>query len=569
MRQEEASSPDEIFAEIIHLPAGRAGNIICRPRLRRYEIPYLGASAAEAEAQIPVQDLMISVQGGRVRLRSVRLNRTIIPRMANTHDFAGADLGLYQLLCLLRSDGYNLCWSWGSLARAPFLPRVSHGRLVLSLATWVLQPSEVRPLRLARGDERFLRAQELRKQRALPCRLLFGQGDNTLPIDFDNVLSVEAFAALLEEGAEVELREVFPAYDELLCEGSEGRFTHELVVPFLVTSDVPVIPDFPVIPDAAAVGPTAPTGSPPRVTRPGESPALHLFPRAFAPGSRWLYAKLYTGTATADEVLRRVVRPLTELAREAGAERWFFIRYGDPDWHLRLRIEAEPGLLWQQIAPALYACVAPLLEGGQVWRLQLDTYEREVERYGGPVGMALSERLFEADSEAALGIVELLSGDEGNDLRWRFALRGMDLLLNDIGLSIPEKSALVVAIGRGFAEEFGVTPPFERQLDANYRAQRPGLDLLWDPSGSGDDALAPGLSLLAARSLRLAPIVQELRAAARQGQLCVTIQDLGASYLHMQANRLLRGAQRATELVLYDFLRRIYASQLARRRGRT
>ena len=47
-----------------------------------------------------------------------------------------------------------------------------------------------------------------------------------------------------------------------------------------------------------------------------------------------------------------------------------------------------------------------LLEDGQLWRLQLDTYEREVERYGGPEGMVLAERLFQADSEAVLEIVE-------------------------------------------------------------------------------------------------------------------------------------------------------------------
>ena len=84
-------------------------------------------------------------------------------------------------------------------------------------------------------------------------------------------------------------------------------------------------------------------------------------------------------------------------ARQSGAaDGWFFVRYGDPDWHLRVRFHGEPARLHAEVLPALQAAAAPLLDDGRVWRLQLDTYEREVERYGGPEGVALAERLFEA-----------------------------------------------------------------------------------------------------------------------------------------------------------------------------
>ena len=44
--------------------------------------------------------------------------------------------------------------------------------------------------------------------------------------------------------------------------------------------------------------------------------------------------------------------------------------------------------------------------------------------------------------------------------------------------------------------------------------------------------------------------------------------ELAPSYLHMHANRLLRSAQRAQELVLYDFLARLEESRAARSAGR-
>jgi hypothetical protein len=39
---------------------------------------------------------------------------------------------------------------------------------------------------------------------------------------------------------------------------------------------------------------------------------------------------------------------------------------------------------------------------------------------------------------------------------------------------------------------------------------------------------------------------------------------LAPSYLHLHANRVLRSAQRVQEMVLYDFLARLYDSRSAR-----
>src|SRR6185369_15525255 len=100
----------------------------------------------------------------------------------------------------------------------------------------------------------------------------------------DNVLSVEAFASSLKGQESILLYEAFPGPDELLAQGPEGSFTHELVVPFLRTS--------------------------PRPAPPARARVSSRAPRSFAPGSEWLYAKFYTGTVTADEVLCQVVRPV-------------------------------------------------------------------------------------------------------------------------------------------------------------------------------------------------------------------------------------------------------------------
>ena len=52
-----------------------------------------------------------------------------------------------------------------------------------------------------------------------------------------------------------------------------------------------------------------------------------------------------------------------------------------------------------------------------------------------------------------------------------------------------------------------------------------------------------------------------LRAQAAAGH--IALDELVASYLHMQVNRLLRSAQREQELVLYELLIRHYQAQRA------
>ena len=544
LRREEALRPDAIFAEIAHLPEGRVGNILHRPLLREHEIPYLGRSGVTRDKQIPVSDLRVSVRGGRILLRSARLGKEVIPRLSNAHNFASNSLGIYRFLCALQGQEVagGMGWSWGALDASPFLPRVRHGKLVLSLARWNVGKQPIKVLSEAKGGARYQAAQRLREELGLPRRIEVADGDNTLPIDLDNTLAIDTFVHLIKDRSEVRLEEPFPGEDALLARGPEGHFAHEIVVPFVRVREPSK--DQGVAWRASVTQPLA---------------------RSFATGSEWLYVKLFTGTSTADQVLGEVVEPVVAMAKQSGAiDDWFFLRHGDPEWHVRVRFHGVPARLVGEVLPALNEAAASLLADGRIWRVQLDTYEREVERYGGARGMELSERLFGADSDAVLVIVATLSGDEGSDARWRLALRGMDLLLCDLGMDLPTKKQIMKQIRDSFAEEFRANAALEKQLGSKFRKERPSLETLLDRANDAESWLAQGLAVLDARSARNAPICAALRAAEAKNQLSSPVRDLAASYLHMHANRILASAARAQELVLYDFLHHLYEGQIAR-----
>ena len=548
LRAEEAQRPEAVFAEVVHLPQGRIGNILARPVLRDYEIPFLGRSGAPEERQIPVNDLRVSVQGSRIVLRSARLGREVIPRLTSAHNFWRGSLGVYRFLCMLQNQGVlgGVSWSWGALDGAPFLPRVTHGRLVLSRALWWMNQEEIKELAKTKGAERFRAVQAWRERRSLPRLVALVDADNELMVDLDNALSIETFLDVIEERDRARLVEFFPGPDRLAATGPEGRFLNEVLVPFVRKPR-----------EEAGAG-----------ARPAAAPALAApARRSFPPGSEWLYAKLYTGTATADGLLREIVAPVAREALAAGeADGWFFIRYGDPEWHLRIRFHGEPARLQSGVLTRLHAALDPLLADGRIWRVQLDTYEREVERYGGPEGILVSERLFQVDSEAVLEILEMLEGDEGADLRWRLALRGIDMLLGDLGFDPETLMRVLRGMREGFHREFGGGKGLRVQLDQRFRQEWRSLMPLLDPSGDAESELAPALAVLRRRSERLAPIVEELRDLERSGRLAPKLVELAPSYVHMHVNRIIRSAQRAHELVLYDFLYLLYESRAARAR---
>jgi thiopeptide-type bacteriocin biosynthesis protein len=550
LRAEEHARPDCVFAEIVHLPQGRTGNILSRPVMRAYEIPYLGRSGAPASRQLPVSDLLVSVQGERIVLRSATLGREVIPRLTAAHDYSRAGLGTYRFLCALQHQEVSpgVMWDWGPLRDTPFLPRVVSGRAVLSRATWNLGKPELAAFCMPRGARQFSAVQQLRARLGLPRYVALADTDNELVTDLDNVLCVEALARQVRRRASVCLVELLPGPDQLCVSGPEGRFTHQVIVPFVRPAPRPAGPD-----------------QADQSRRPQRPQRAASVARRFTPGSEWLYLKLFNGPAIADQVLLDLAPVLSGSLASGSIDSWHFVRYGDPDWHIRLRLHGSPEALLRGVLPRLRDRTQPLLRAGLLWRVQLDTYEREVERYCGPGGIAHAERIFHADSEAVIEIMRQLPGDAGAELRFRLALRGIDQLFGDLGLSLAQKREIARAARQGYGTEFGTGGAFQHAVSARFRRERSSLELVLGAGQEAPREVAGCIRALDGRSAAIAVAGRQIRALAGTGPgLGPGLAELAMSLAHMHVNRLLRSAQRAQELVLYEMLDRLYASRAAR-----
>ena len=548
LRQEEALRPEALFAEIVYLPEERMGNVVCRPVLRDYELVYMGRSGAPVERQIPVSDLLIAMRDGRIVLCSRCLGKEVIPRLTNAHGFANVKLpSVYRFLCHLQYQDFSLPrLSWGELENLDYLPRVRVGRLILATARWRLNKQEIARISEPEKALRFAAVQELRRGRGLPRWIVLEQSDHTLPVDLDNVLAVDALVHVIQREQEVTLRELFPGPEALCVEGPEGHFCHELHLPLVRRRRKHLETR-----ETTAIG--------------AGFLNVNRSVRSRPPGSEWLFLKLYGGAAAVDDALSSTIRPLIEkVTSEQIAGQWFFVRYRDPEHHLRIRFRGEAPRLNTELMPLVSAAVQPLVETGAVYKIQFDTYEREIERYGGLEGVIAAEELFWVDSEAVLEILPLLNGDEGLDHRWRAALLGIHILLMDFGFDLPARRSVMEKLRNSYYGEFGVEAFEKKSLGDRFRGERRALELLLDRNDPSEMAFVR--SAFERRSARNRAVAAKLRALADAGRLQTTIDELVLSYAHMHVNRMVRSDGRDHELVLYDFLFRLYDGQLARNR---
>src|SRR5262249_46620365 len=76
-----------------------------------------------------------------------------------------------------------------------------------------------------------------RRERHLPRWVCLAEGDNELPLDLDSPSGVALLLDGLRGRDEVVLVELFPDPTRLCARGPDGRYVHELVVPFVRRAD--------------------------------------------------------------------------------------------------------------------------------------------------------------------------------------------------------------------------------------------------------------------------------------------------------------------------------------------
>lgn len=536
--EEEQKQRECIFAEIVHLPQSRIGNVIARPVLRKYEIPYLANSGADKKDQIFVSDLLVSVRNNEIVLRSKRLGKRIIPRMSTAHNYRTNSLPIYKFLCDLQTQNSfspNI-WDWSMASSLSYLPRVKYKNIILSRAQWRINVSDHESLKKNKSIDLLSYFSKLRKELKMPRYVVIPEGDNEQFLDLFDENCLGILVDYLLKNKSVQLLEFLATPDYCFVENQHGeRFVSEIIIPIIKGSVENKISDVENL----------------------------FYPkwvnRHFHIGSEWLYIKIYSGTDTTERILKEIISLLTkELISNRVVSKWFFVRYSDPEHHIRIRFKGEDKF-WSRTLEELYKHLNSYVNKGI--KIQTDSYEREIERYGTST-MESSETIFYYDSETVLKFLNLLEDDDDEKYRWIFAMRGIDALLDDFCLALEEKCSLLKMIRQSFLLEFNANKYLTRQIDNKYRNE---MKFIWDHMNCNNDKLngfeEPSL-ILQERSKKLIPVIKAVKDKIRLNKN-LDINQYITSILHMFINRLFQSNHRKQELIIYYFMFKYYSSLVA------
>jgi thiopeptide-type bacteriocin biosynthesis protein len=507
-------------AEAVCLPTRlSAANAVVHPPLRAWEVVLDAAPGVPAQRVIPLRELAVVLTGGRLAIvwpradrevdlqEHTALNRTLLP----------APLAALRLLS---RDGQAIPGPHvHRVEHLPFVPRLVVGQIVVATARWHLDPRA--PGQALPVDDAAAFAPALTEWRArwrMDRHVYLRSDDNRLLLDLDDAEQRDQLRQVLATADRpVTLEEALPGTGDAWLAGPRGRHAMELTATLRL--EVPVAS----APAAAAAGPVA------------------AAERVRPPGGDWLYLKLYAPAATHEDLVAGPIRELCAEALAAGAaDLWFFLRYHDPDPHVRVRLHGEPQQLAAELWPRLAPWLRALVDDGWCHRVALDTYEREVERYGGPEQIDRAERVFAADSQAVADLLRLRNRGRLRLERTPLAVASVDLLLQGLRLPAAERLAWAQRV-RG------------HEAGERFRAEQGLLRRLLDEglAAVGEEEAA---AVLMRRSevLRAQPVID------------VSV-PVAVAFAHMHCNRLL-GTDRAAEAAVFELWARTVRSITAMQR---
>jgi thiopeptide-type bacteriocin biosynthesis protein len=538
-KQEQDLYPGCIIADIVHLPEGNLGNVTAHPHLTKYEIPVLSTSSLDENYQIDLSDLLVSIVNENIVLRSNKLNKTIIPRVSNAHNFSTSSLHVYKFLCDIQVQSFqknNLSFSWGNISMIfDFLPRVEYRNTILSPAIWFVKRKDIEGL-----QQHYDSFQKWTIKHGLPDRFILVDNDNEIFIDTNDKMSRALFLDMSAKKDRIVLKEFVFNTDNPLVRDPVGAFTNECLA-ILYRKYTPG--------NASGINkdPTERTGA-------------KEVKRSFMPGEEWLYFKIYCGIKSSDAMLRGEVRRIVnQLTEEKLIEQWFFLRHNDPEEHIRIRFRLLNKSSFAKAVQIIQQELKQSFKDGVISNIQLDTYVRELERYG-PDTIEITEQIFHIESMLTLDLLDHIKIYNDKKLRWYYSLIAIDSLLNEFGFSNEQKHRLVSVLYHSYFEEHKGDKKLTVSLNDNYRKNRQTINsLIRNQLGS---ELPEGfLQVLKNRYSGVTPLIQAIKKIELSGKLQVSLNDFISSIVHMLVNRIFICRQRTNEMILYHMLLKFYSSE--------
>lgn len=502
---EKEANLDVLFFEVAYMVETNVDNVNRRKLLYDSQLTILNFDTSDEP--LFFNDILISVKGSEIVLRSAKLNKRLIPRIASAYNYSRSDLSVFRLLCDLQHQGIQTGLSLpldGIVPDLEYYPRFQYHNILLSRQKW-----QVKRELFFHGKMCVSVADCRQYLKKIEISRFFktGASDQTLCFDLESDEDINGFLQYIQKQKSIYLEEVILPQKSPVKDAAGKPYLAQFVLS--LTHNNKVYQGFSAI------------------------DLVHQdIKRRFLPGKEWLYFEIFCHEQRSDELLVKVIGQFLQ-AHESQIKLWFFIRYNENGKHLRFRILLNNESDGQALTSSFTDYLEDYLSVGLVSDLQLKTYKREIERYGEDL-IENVEAHFHIDSNFVLAVLET-QADAFCKYNWCAQLA--DKMQNEAVFDATELRKIVSLISDNFNQEHQLNAADFKKLNQQYQKYR-------NASISEMNALQASLFNELAKSF--AVILKRREGAARM--------KLFGDLMHMHINRLFNKDQRTNEMVIYYFL---------------
>ncbi|MGY3718583.1 lantibiotic dehydratase [Sutcliffiella cohnii] len=275
-------------------------------------------------------------------------------------------------------------FTWGTLANSVFLPRVKISRTIISPSKWQLRYRAIgKELCFENWRDTFF---AYFSKWNIPRLVYLSEGDTKLLLDLSKELHLKVIYQKyrkLEVSEKIILEESFITGNSSTNNGN--KYNLQYVVPLIKNESYKKT----------------------KFTTENKVNSNHPLSKIY-PGNEWISFKIYGPSYLSEEFLYKYVKNFIQsLQNEKIINKFFYINYADPQPHIKLRLFGDKEKLNKNILSKVSEWVGELEENRLIRFIEIDTYNKEIVRYGGEELIELAENFFYFDSVSTIKIKEL------------------------------------------------------------------------------------------------------------------------------------------------------------------
>lgn len=356
--------------DVAHIPSAKGWHAAMRPKFWQKNILFPGVYVDGPF--LSCENIFVRVENGIIILQE-KSGKRLLPRISCSHDMLNADnLPLYRALACIGAP-YTVGFDWPSFfSCANQLPRVILDDIWLAPAQWKLTDQERNQILSSKSISKTLC--DIFHNRGISGEIEVGKDDKFLPILDYKEENISVILPILKSRDAI-IRERFVTTESSIFQHGNKNIG-EIVVPFSHTIEMSEKMFRDINLNNYSFQATHP----------------HL--------SHWISFKIYCHQSDMDMIILNGLATLSEEIKNNNyADSWFFLRFSDPDFHLRFRIKVTDIKNRPDVTVILGEFLDKLSIKCFVNRWEIDTYHPEQMRYGGETTTPICEKIFTADSK--------------------------------------------------------------------------------------------------------------------------------------------------------------------------